>query len=208
MFACLLTLLLSFSGQADAQPDRWRTLIINEATPDDAIKALGQPAKDSTERLRIFDLDSKWITEKQKEKVYRRLEFKAEGMKRAALFFDAGKLVMIELEPSKEPAASVLSGIYGVEFAPRFSGWAAAISPQDYERHEGKLYPKTYPSVYSAVAVTDKVFVGALIGNTGMGAALRGSLGVADTSAMPGKVVRIQIISRKLENRDEAGALR
>ena len=129
-------------------------------------------------------------------------------MKKAALTFADGKLVMIELEPEKEPQASALRSIYGVEFVPRFSGWAVAVSPQDYERHEGKLYPKTYPSVYSAVAVTDKVFVGALIGNTGMGAALRGSLGVPDSSGMPGKVVRLQIISRTLENKDGADALK
>ncbi len=207
MLAILLALLLS-AAQSDVHPDRWRTLVINQATPDDAIKVLGKPEKDTTDRLRIFDVDPKWITEKQKEKVYRRLEFKAEGMKRATLFFADGKLVVLDLEPEKEPLASALRSIYGVEFAPRFSGWAAAANPQDYERREGKLYPKTYPSVYSAVAVTDKVFVGALIGNTGMGAALRGSLGVADSSGMPGKVARIQIISRTLENKDGADALK
>lgn len=207
MLTFLLIVFLS-AQTSDAQPDRWRSLIINQATPDEAIKALGQPEKDSTDRLRIFDVDSKWITEKQKEKAYRKLEFTAEGMKRATLFFADSKLVMIELEPTKEPAASALRSIYGVEFAPRISGLAEAMYPRDFERHEGKLYPKTYPSVYSAVAVTDKVFVGALINNASFGAAMRGSLGVTDTGAMPGKVARIQIISRTLENKDGAEALK
>ena len=208
MLAFLLVFFLSVSIQSEVQPDRWRTLIINEATPDSAIKKLGAPTKDSTDRLRVFDVESKWITEKQKEKVYRRLEFKVEGMKRAVLTFADDKLVMIELEPEKEIQASALRGIYGVEFAPRFSGWAVAASPRDYERHEGKLYPKNYPSVYSAVAVTDQVFVGALVNNASFGAAMRGSLGVPDTSTMPGKVARIQIVSRKLENKDGAEALK
>lgn len=207
----LAILLLGFSllfNQSDVQADRWRGLVMNEATPDDAIKALGVPSKDSTDQLRIFDVDSKWITKKQKEKIYRRLEFKAEGMKKTALLFADGKLVMIELTPEKEPEASAMANIYGLQFVPRISGVDQAVSPRDYERREGRVYPKTYPSVYSVVGVHPKVFVGALVGNVGFGAALRGAAGIPDGQSFPGKVKRIEIVSRTLENRDGADALK
>ncbi len=208
MFVLLLTFLLSLPIQSEVQPDRWRGLVVNEASPDDAITALGKPEKDSTEQLRIFDIDSKWITEKQKQKIYRRLEFKPEGMKKAALFFADGKLIMIELYPAKEPQAAALSNIYGLQFIPRISSIDQALSPRDYERHEGRVYPKNYPTVYSLAAVHEKVFVGAMVGNVGFGSALRNVTGVPDGSSFPGKVGRIQIISRKLENLDGADALK
>lgn len=169
---------------------------------------MSQRARLATEQLRIFDIDSKWITEKQKQKIYRRLEFKPEGMKKAALFFADGKLIMIELFPAKEPQAAALSNIYGLQFIPRISGIDQVLNPRDYERREGRVYPKTYPSVYSMAAVHEKVFVGAMVGNVGFGAALRGSAGVADSDPFPGKVGRIQIVSRKLENLDGADALK
>lgn len=206
----LLPLLFWFQSipQTDVQADRWRGLIVNEATPDDAIKALGTPAKDSTDQLRVFDVDAKWITKRQKEKTFRRLEFKPEDMKKAVLFFDAGKLVMIELTPDKEPDAAAMANIYGLQFVPRISGFDQAVSPRDYERREGRVYPKTYPSVYSIVAVHQNVFVGAMVANVGFGAALRGATGIPDGEAFPGKVKRIEIVSRKLENRDGADALK
>lgn len=210
MLVLLLSLLFwpQSNSQTDVHADRWRGLIVNEATPDEAIKALGSPKKDSVERLRIFDIDSKWITQKQKEKIYRKLEFKPDGMKSAALFFEDGKLVMIDLAPEKEPPAAAISNIYGLQFVPRISGFDQAAYPRDYERHEGRVYPKNYPTVYSLVGVHEKVFVGAMVGNVGFGAALRDVAGVPDGQSFPGKVVRIQIISRKLENRDGADALK
>jgi hypothetical protein len=40
--------------QDGAKPDRWRGLILDESTPEDAIKLLGQPKKDGLgQSLRI-----------------------------------------------------------------------------------------------------------------------------------------------------------
>src|ERR1051326_6326609 len=98
----LLILLLLTAGpltalaQDDsAKPDRWRNLILNESTADDAIQVLGKPSKDSIGQLPTAPL-SNWITKRQKEKIFRTLEFnKPEGINKAWLFFLNGKLVEI-----------------------------------------------------------------------------------------------------------------
>jgi hypothetical protein len=196
-------------AQEGPKPDRWRGLVIDEATPEDAIKALGQPSSRKTDQVRGFFVDNKWISRKRDEKVFDVLQFKnAEGVKIAALTFLDGKLAIIYVGLKTEPEAAALSGIYGVNFMPRISGVDLAIAPQDYERREGRVYPKTYPSVYYLVSVTEKVFVGGLVSNASMGAALRGSMGIPDAGAMPGKVVAVQMISRRLENKDGADALK
>ncbi|MGE0131863.1 MAG: hypothetical protein AB7U82_27585 [Blastocatellales bacterium] len=204
-----VVLCISFAlAQEGAKLDRWRGLVIDEATPEAAIEALGKPSSDKVDRLRVFDVDSKWISKRIEQKIFRRLEFKADGVDKATLSFLDNKLVMIELDPKDKPDASALARIYGIDFLPRISGFQLAVNPRDYERREGRIYPKIYPSVFSIVAVTDRVFVGVLISNAGFGAALRGSAGIPDAGAMPGKVERIQIISRRLENKDGAEALK
>lgn len=195
---------------AQPQPDRWRGMVINESSPEDAITAFGKPSDDKTDRFFVSGIDSKWITPKQKEKIFRRLSFKKlDGIKQCQLTFLENKLVAILLIPDKEIQAAALGNIYGVEFVPRISGMQQALNPRDYERHEGRVYPKNYPSVYDLVAVTPKTFITAGIGNTGFGKVLKESMGAGDAgSSFPGKAYAIQIISRTLENRDGADVLK
>jgi hypothetical protein len=129
-------------------------------------------------------------------------------MDSAELSFLDGKLVMIELDLEKEIEAAALARIYGINFSPKVTGFAEALFPKDYERNAGRVYPKTYPSIYQAVAVSPGVFIGAFIANNSVGSLLRQSAGVRDTGEMPGKVVRLQIVSRRLENFDGADALK
>ncbi len=106
-FAILLCLTLSAFGQTDAtetksdspQPDRWRGLIIDEATPDDAIKLLGKPKKDKTDSLKIFGIQD-WLSKQIKEKKFRLLGYeKPEGLDFVWLGFLDDKLVFTKLEP-------------------------------------------------------------------------------------------------------------
>lgn len=191
------------------QPDRWRGMVIDESTPEDAIKALGQPKEDKIDRIRVFDVDSKWISKKQGEKVFRKLRFeKPQGFDKAELSFLDGTLVFIDLDFAKQIEAAALSRIYGIQFTPKVTGFDEAWSPRDYERNQGRVYPKTYPSIYSLVAVTERVFVGSMIANNSFGSLMRQSLGARDTGDFPGKAARIQIVSRRLENRDGADVLK
>jgi hypothetical protein len=209
LIIALLTLPLFAQNEDGPKPDRWRGLVIDESTPDDAIKGLGTPKEDKVDRIRIFDVDSKWISKKQSERIFRKLKFeKPEGFDTAELSFLDNKLVFIDLDFAKEIEAASLSRIYGIQFAPQISGLQEGMFPKDYERNEGRVYPKSYPAVYKLVGVTEKVFIGSLVSNSGLGAIMRAGVGARDTGDFPGKSARLQIVSRRLENRDGADVLK
>jgi hypothetical protein len=213
----LLTLtiaLLSFAPVAQEQqdrplPDRWRGLILDQSTPEDAVAKFGKPEKDEMSVLRTFSIDE-WLTEKRKQKIFRQLQFKnVEGMDKVFLSFLDGKLVAIDLDIKKEFAAQSLGNSYGVEFRPVFSGLTKALHPEKFERMQGRDYPRTYPTVYRLVAVTPKSFLNATVGNASFGAAFRDLGGVTESEGtFPGKVVWMQLVSRTLENRDGADVLK
>lgn len=210
ILAAMLLLCLPVFAQDDiAKPDRWRGLVIDEATVDDAERILGKPNSDKVDRALVYNVDRKWISKKQEEKIFRRLEYKKlDGFKKVELTFLDSTLALINLEPTKEIEAAAISRIYSIPFYPKVSGFQEAMFPRDYERNEGRVYPKTYPSVYHLIAVTERVFVGVLVGNIGFGAALRSTVGVRDSGDFPGKTNFIQIISRRLENKDGSDLLK
>ncbi len=193
-------------------PDRWHGLTLNEATPEDAVKSLGTPAKDALSSLDANPLNQ-WITKKRKQKIFRTLEFKkpVAGVEKAWLAFLDGKLVSVTLD-MKEGVVSPngLSAIYGIEFRPVISQANLGFSPRDYERNQGQIYPKTYPTVYHLTATSERSFVIAMIGNVpSFGGAFAKGLGVPDKpGSFPGKVSFIQLISRALENKDGVEALK
>jgi hypothetical protein len=57
-----LILILSFGAVAQEQdkpmPDRWRGLVIDQSTPEDAIRILGEPKKDKVGSLTVMDVRS------------------------------------------------------------------------------------------------------------------------------------------------------
>jgi hypothetical protein len=193
-------------------PDRWHGMILNQTSPDDAIKALGAPSKDSITSLSVSPLDQ-WVTKKRKQKIFRTLEYKKPiaGVEKAWLAFLDHKLVSILLD-MKEGTVSPngLSAIYGIEFTPMIGAGDLAFSPKDYECNQGKIYPKTYPTVYHLTAMSETSFVCAMIGNVpSFGGAFAKSMGVPDKpSSFPGKVSLIQLINRTLENVDGADVLK
>ncbi len=206
-----LCLCLAVAQEQDKpQPDKWRGLVLDESTPEDALRILSLPAKDSTNRI-YADPINNWLTKKHKDKIFRTLEFKnPEGIDKAFLYFLDGKLVAIMLDVKKGISPEGLSNIYGVEFQPVVKAVEVAAFPRDFERREGKIYPKTYPTVYHMVAVSERSFVTAMIGNVpSLGGAFARSAGIPDKpSSFPGRVDFVTLISRKLENRDGADVLR
>ncbi|HLM00128.1 MAG TPA: hypothetical protein VK400_03670 [Pyrinomonadaceae bacterium] len=215
-FTILLCLALTALGQTDEmqtksdspKPDRWRGLVIDEATPDDAIKLLGKPDKDKTDSLQIFGIRD-WLTKDIKQKKYRVLGYeKPEGLDYVVLGFLDEKLVFIKLDPKKLPT-NALARAYGIEFAPNFNGINVAFNPKNFERNQGKLYPKNYPAVYDLIAVSEKTFLCAAVDNSSFGSVLKEAMGVPDsTISFPGKIIYLQIVSRKLENLDGVDQLK
>lgn len=215
-FSLLLGLTLSVFGQIEPtqpksdspQPDRWRGLIIDEATPDDAIKLLGEPKKDKIDSLQVFGIRD-WLSKQIKDKKFRLLGYeKIEGLDFVWLGFLNDKLVFIKLDPKKLPT-NALARAYGVEFAPNFDGINVAFNPKNYERNQGKLYPTNYPAVYDLIAVSEKTFLCAAVSNGSFGSILKEAMGVPDsTISFPGKIIYLLIVSRKLENLDGVDQLK
>lgn len=209
-----LVFLVLTAGVVAQQPDRWRELILDKTTPDEAFKVLGKADKDETgQQLRLFGNISKWVTKKQKEKIFRKIEFKLgkdEGVQKAVLYFLDEKLVRIMLDlKAGEVSPNALGRIYGVELAPMVGAMDIAMSPRDFERNQGKVYPKSFPTVYYLVGVSEKSFVSGMVGNASFGSILGKSMGVPDQPGnFPGKVEYIDLISRTLENRDGADILK
>jgi hypothetical protein len=209
----LLVLALTSCAAAFAQeqdkpmPDRWRGLIIDQSTPEDAIKVLGQPASDKTDNFRPYPFDKRIST---KGKTFRHLKFKeVKGLDSALLVFTDNKLVGISLDLKEHIAASAIPNNYGIEFEPKIGSLSASSNPRDYERHEGKLYPKNYPAGYYLVAETPEVWIGAAINNSSLGSALLGSSrGSTGAGAFPGKAMSLIIVSRSLANREGEDVLK
>ena len=210
-----LTCLIAFTVCAQEtndkpQPDRWRGLILDQSTPEDAIRVLGRPAKDSMSRLPADPIGN-WLTKRHKESIFRALEFKKpEGIDKAWLFFLDGKVVEIMLDVKKGISPAGLSNIYGIQFRPVINAMDIAFRPQDYERNQGQVYPKTYPTVYHMVGISSASFVTAMISNVpSFGGALAQSMGIPDApGSLPGRVQFVTLISRSLENKDGSNVLK
>lgn len=211
---CLLFLAAYINAQDQDSPkaDRWRGLIINMSSPEDAVKILGQPMKDKMESTRTYPLNKRLILDHNSKDVRRLAYKKLEGIKEADLFFKDNKLVLIQLQLEKKVDASAVSRIYGISFTPKISGAELSLSPGDYETHKGNTYPRNFPVVYYLIGLSDQTYVSAMVENGGVGNILfgsrRGKIGEEDGAGFPGKIGRIQIISRVLENRQGEDVLK
>ena len=191
-------------------PDRWRGLVLDQSTPEDAIRILGAPERDKPASIAVFRIKN-WLSKQAREKNFRTLEFKKPaGIDKAWLSFLDGTLVAITLDVKKGISPNGLANIYGVEFQPAVGALDMAFNPRDYERNQGRVYPKTYPTVYSLVAASEKSFIDAMISNVpSFGGAFARSMGVPDQpGSFPGRVDFITLVSRRLENRDGADVLK
>ncbi|HKX27031.1 MAG TPA: hypothetical protein VJ302_04990 [Blastocatellia bacterium] len=214
----LLALLISVfaltaGGQSDSNrskvsPNQWRGMTLDESTPINAVHLFGLPEHDSSEGLEELYLPSKWITKAAKDKSLRRIEFKKlEGVKSAAFFFQSNSLVAIEIEPAKEVNAADLEGIYGLKFEPQVSGIEEGFDLKDFEQGPKKTSPVSFPGSFNMVAVSRQSLIGALIDNGGGLPFMKDGSGKREKNRIPGKVKKIQLISRKLESRGGADSL-
>jgi hypothetical protein len=198
------------TAQETPRPDRWRGLVIDESTPEDIIRLFGQPRADRNERMHLDPIE-RWFTRRQRERIFRRLEYRnLEGIDKAWFYFDNNKLAQIMLDLDEEVAAQALPNIYNLQFRPVIGRFAQAVTPQNFPREQGQVYPREYPIVYHLVSVSDRTVVLAMINNVpSILGALSRSAGIPDQAGeFPGKVQFLQIISRTLENRDGSDVLR
>lgn len=167
--------------------DRFQGLVLNQTSSEDAIKILGPPAADKTDRLDVSKL-AKWLDPKFKEKIFHQIAFKNVGdFSRIQLSFLENKLVMIELEFKRNVAPQHLDSIFGVEFAVIGAASGPSDLPNEVGRYPARLIPEYYPFAYNLIGISDNVFI------------------LADCStgdaARPGRIDRTRQISRTLQKK-------
>lgn len=182
------------------QPDRWRGLVIDESSPEQAVNILGTPGSDRSND-RLYLNNAKWL-KKDTGKKLRILQFEnVDGFKDVKLGFDDdSKLVLIHLEPKKLTAQSFLSSYED----PRFRFGNDVMSPADLKDQRDNLEkPRRLGVDYLLVAATDKVLVFGQVGTATRNVISTLFGGVATRQArrsVPGEAGVIQLVSRTLEN--------
>lgn len=203
MKIAIVILLLSFAVFAQ-RPDRWRGLVLDLTTPEQAIEILGKPAEDKTDSFRVYKIEE-WLTKSIREKKYRRMEFKGVAdMGKVILAFNDNRLVFIELNP-KKLEANVLEKGYGTPFTATMSKMQQAVTPNN--RIFGTKEMASYPTVYYLYSNNPASFIVATVSNRSLGSLL-GAGSVNDGIGYPGDIKVLQLISRTLENKDGVDMLK
>lgn len=186
---------LNATGQTEGKlkSDRWQGMILDESTPEDAIKAFGTPSRDSLMRLPVSGTYLQLLTPRIKEDAFRTLAYSKDGKSYdVVLSFLDDKLVSILLPP-KDISAPDLFASYGLDFRARIDGADQAFGPKDS------------PVVYYVYATAPRAFVIAVVANRDTD---RSSNVAKAQNDYPGKIMNIQLVSRKLEDRAGLGAQR
>ena len=176
------------SGQTNnSRADGFRGLILNQTTSEEAVRILGQPLTDKTDRLDVAKL-SKWLDAKHKEKIFRQLSFKNVGdFSQIHLSFLENKLMMIELEFKKILFPARLNDLFGLEFAVIGAQQGPSDLPNEPGKYPVRFIPVFYPFNYNLIGISDKTFIW-----------VDCSTGDART---PGKIDRSRQVSRVLEKK-------
>lgn len=187
---------------ADARPDRWHGLTLDQSTPEDAVRILGKPSGDETDRVRIHGVDV-WITPRHKQKIFRRLTYRnVEEAKKVELSFLDGKLAMVALayDTNKRTAGS-LGDTCGSDFV-LVERIPKGTRPADYEGQKESTIPKVYPTLYGMLTVSPSSIVVAGVQNASLTASLKDLTRKPTRQLFPGSVIIMEIISRRLEKTD------
>ncbi len=190
MKALILVLTLFTVTSVAQEPDSWRGLVLDEATPETAIAVLGKPKAEKKED-RFMSYRNKIIRDLKDLRI---LHWeKTEGFEDVKLYFTGGTLAIIQLEkPEKKIPAKVFADAYsGVSFEP-----APRASSSAY---------------YEMDAVTPRSIITAGIGNV-TGSVSSGLFGSAGKSGqvrrLEGNVIQIFIQSRRVDDRRGLDALK
>jgi hypothetical protein len=215
LFFCALPVIAK--EQSEVKTNKWQELSMETSTPDDAMRLLGTPSSDKTDKPRIMLID-RWLSDKLKEKVFRKLVYKKiAGLEKVELFFSNNKLAMIELDAKDAEDKDwfdpdVLQTMFGAEFTPVGWHFGKKLPPlQEFDTQIRTL--KEFPQIYHLIAISEQRLISARINNltsNGIGLFTRGSSAKAREDnkekarrdaggTLPGAVFFIQIISRNIE---------
>jgi hypothetical protein len=201
----LYILILSVASTA-AEPGQWKGLRLDVSTQSDAMAKLGDPERiDHNQKLRT-PVDA--LLDKQHR--FERLTFKhGEGFDAAILYFSDDRLKAVLIDLHDKVKASSLSEIYRLDFQLKASVVENRSLPGQFEKHQGKTYPRQFPGTYELIADSGESWVAAQVSNSSFGTVLRQSAGLADDSmGFPGKVYGVWLISKSLRDRSGVEALK
>ena len=225
-FACLASPVLAQGDDMNATS--WYGLVINQSTPEDAVRLFGKPRKRKTnKRLNILRATS-WLSGKYDEKVFTTLSYRNLKVFWSVKFgFLDNKLVLVSMK-KKDPTLrgargwidpDDLESIFDLEFKPyRRKLGKTRPGPIEFRDNAPKYLKKKehYYFWYDMMAVGEDTFVIAVANNdknliggtlipsdpTDLGEA-RAREVINSKGVYPGYVQGIQIISRVLEKKKE-----
>jgi len=185
-------------------------LRLNETSPQDATKLLGQPHKDETgdfginEKRLFVNFNVKSMLGADTRKLFRTLTYrKLEGLNKVVLRFYENKLVQIVFDydlgkKEKKLTARELSENLGADFL-LFEGAAKGTRLSDFENQKQPSIPRVYEVLYTLISVKPNRFYFVTMQNNNSKAFWRSIAGKPTSEMYPGHVSELQIISRSLE---------
>ena len=208
----LFTLLsvLSFNEIVQTQeagtlkPNQWKSLVLNQSTPEEAIKVLGQPAKTHTTSLIGGEKIGIWLLANRKDKTFQTFEFKnISGMRLVRLQYLEGKLVAIDFwfEDKQAPKPGDIAASYNLQFYPilqMFSNMSPEtfVDTQKKRIEQGIITPVQFTTVYALLGVSEESFI---ICQAAQGA----WTSTGSSVSFPGKAIGLTLISRTLEKKNQ-----
>jgi len=200
--------------EANSKLDGWHGLFLDQSTPEDAIRLLGKPISDKLDRLHIHVVD-KWVSAKHKEKLFRILTFKKiEEVDQVHLAFIDSKLVMISFNLGtlgKNWPVRSLVDMFGIGFT-AVKKIPKDGQPSEYESTVSSNNLRFSENVYHMVAVSTRSYFYAYVADQNFFRMFARNAGlnktVADTTRLPGKVITMEIISRRLGKTEVNEAVR
>src|SRR6266480_1101798 len=195
---CVLTL-SSFGKQTNSyKPNGWHDLVLDQSTSEEAVRVLGQPVNDKTDRLYIHNVDQ-WVTPTHKERIFRVLTYKRIGeVNKAELDFLDNKLVRIFLEyDEKKFSAKDFGARIGLDFVMVEGEVRSDSTPSMYEGQKEALVPKVYPTAYYMVCVSPQSLVSAYVLSGRGKAVFKEAFRVKTKEPFPGSLIHVEMISRR-----------
>lgn len=188
------------AGTACAQADRWKGLVIDETTPEQAIALLGKPAKDEKAPVTILEFQ-RLLSNDAEKPTFRQLSFGSDpDVPQTTLSFSSnGKLVMIWVTPKNTPA-TILENVLGTGW--RLSGDDPAADLENWDQPKPVDKPTDVKTDigYRLLAKTPKVLALANVIATADDMN-NGRTDIAPGKPLWGNTLFLLMISRSLERK-------
>ncbi len=205
-FSIIFTLLCGFAlaQENNSNNSKDKAFLFDQTSPEQAIKILGKPQSDKTEKLDILYIND-WVGKDYKKEDCRVLFFKQfEDLGKVKLTFFEEKLIAIHFIVEKDIHAAQLSSIYKTQFIPIFNKFAMKSNVNEFEKVTKDVLVVDFPRNYYLIGTSKSSVLTARIFNS---YAVDGNVrrepkwspqNKMKTNPITGKVTDIQILSRKI----------